>query len=90
MSKIAQEPKRTSADTGGIPSIGLRRALVSESTAAPEREQERDRDTGLIESILDNLPAWAFVALAIAALYLVWASLTVLDKFVNRFPGVAP
>lgn len=63
---------------------------MSETPAASAPGQESERDAGLAESILDNLSAWAFIALAIAALYLVWASLTVLDKFVHPFPGVTP
>jgi len=43
-----------------------------------------------IESVIDNLPAWAFTALAIAALYLVWATITVMDKYAPHLPGVKP
>jgi hypothetical protein len=43
-----------------------------------------------IESVIDNLPAWAFTALAIAALYLVWATITIMDKFAPHLPGVKP
>jgi len=43
-----------------------------------------------IESVIDNLPAWAFTALAIAALYLVWATITIMDKYANHLPGVKP
>lgn len=58
---------------------------------AKTRPGERSRGWGsLIEAVLDNLPAWAFVALAISALYLVWATLVVLEKYVGGLPGVAP
>ncbi len=43
-----------------------------------------------IESVIDNLPAWAFTALAIAALYLVWATITIMDKYAPHLPGVKP
>ena len=43
-----------------------------------------------IESVIDNLPAWAFTALAIAALYLVWATITIMDKYATHLPGVKP
>lgn len=43
-----------------------------------------------VESVIDNLPAWAFTALAIAALYLVWATITVMDKYAPHLPGVKP
>lgn len=51
--------------------------------AAPKRPS-------FIESVIDNLPAWAFTALAIAALYLVWATITVMDKYAPHLPGVKP
>ena len=40
--------------------------------------------------MLDNLPAWAFVALAVSALYLVWATLVILEKYVGALPRVTP
>ena len=43
-----------------------------------------------IESVIDNLPAWAFTALAITALYLVWATITIMDKYATHLPGVKP
>ena len=76
---------------------------VSETTAAPERQPppeaggaseredgEPDDGNRLVESILDNLPAWAFVALAIAALYLVWATLVIVAKYVGGLPSFTP
>lgn len=44
----------------------------------------------LVESMLDNLPAWAFIALAVSALYLVWATLVILEKYVGALPRVTP
>jgi len=44
----------------------------------------------LVESMLDNLPAWAFLALAIAALYMVWATLVIVDKYVGDLPTFVP
>ena len=41
----------------------------------------------LVESMLDNLPAWAFLALAIAALYMVWATLVIVEKYVGDLPS---
>ena len=55
-----------------------------------EADEPPGRPRPLIESILDNLPAWAFVALAISALYLVWATLVIVGKYVGDLPGVAP
>ena len=71
---------------------------------SPERETRQalqgDGDGGcrpgqpegnpLVESMLDNLPAWAFIALAISALYLVWATLVIVSKYVGSLPSFAP
>lgn len=46
------------------------------------------RDTRLTESILDNLPAWTVVALAIGFLYLVWVTLEILSTYVGGIPSV--
>jgi len=51
---------------------------------------EAPKRTSFVESVIDNLPAWAFTALAITALYLVWATITVMDKYANHLPGVKP
>lgn len=40
------------------------------------------------ESIIDNLGAWAFIAAAIALLYMVWATLRILSIYVGTIPGV--
>lgn len=56
--------------------------------AAPEETSEETRTTGLVESLLDNLPAWTVIAAAIAFLYLVWATVEVLSRYVGPLPKV--
>ncbi len=58
------------------------------TTAVPERAEEEARRTGLVEALLDNLPAWTVVAAAIAFLYLVWATLEILSRYVGGIPSV--
>ena len=53
--------------------------------AAPEREP-----ASLVESLLDNLSAWTVVAAAIGLLYLVWATLEILARYVGGVPALAP
>lgn len=53
---------------------------------APDREPR----PSLTELVIDNLPAWAVVAAAISLLYLVWATLEVLDKYTGLIPKVGP
>jgi hypothetical protein len=53
--------------------------------AAPE-----PAPSSLLEAILDNLSAWTVVAAAIGLLYLVWATLEVLHRYVGGVPAVTP
>lgn len=48
----------------------------------------REQRTRLVESLLDNLSAWTVVALTIAVLYLVWATLEILGRYVGDVPSV--
>ena len=51
--------------------------------ATPEELSEDARRTGLVEALLDNLPVWTVVAAAIAFLYLVWATVEILGRYVG-------
>ncbi len=44
----------------------------------------------IVERVLDNLPAWTVVAAAITMLYLVWATIDVLNIYTGDLPSVAP
>ena len=46
--------------------------------------------TALTESLLDSLPAWTVVAAAVALLYLVWATIEILGRYVGPLPSVGP
>ncbi len=47
--------------------------------------------TSFTESILDNLPAWTVVAAGIAFLYIVWATLEILGRYIaGGLPKVTP
>ena len=71
---------------------------MSDSVSRPEgavvTEQEAPRDevrrTSLVEALLDNLSAWAFIALAVAALFMVWATLVIVETYVGELPSVEP
>lgn len=54
----------------------------------PPAADEPGGDTRLTESILDNLSAWTVVALLIGVLYLVWATLEILSKYIGSLPSV--
>jgi hypothetical protein len=58
-------------------------ALHAPAPEIPERPS-------ITESVLDNLSAWTVVAAAISVLYLVWATLEVLDRYVGILPEVGP
>ena len=53
-------------------------------TEAPEETPS----TGLVESLLDNLSAWTVIAAAIAFLYLVWATIEILSRYVGPLAKV--
>lgn len=55
---------------------------------APERDE--GPPTRFVESLLDNLPVWIVLAAAIAFLYLVWATLEILGRYVGGVPKVGP
>lgn len=64
---------------------------VSESDAptASSDAVESSR-TRLVESIFDNLMLWTVLAAAISFLFLVWATLDVLSRYIGWFPKVGP
>lgn len=43
-----------------------------------------------VESILDNLSAWTVIAAAIGLLYLVWATLEILSRYLGHVPSLTP
>ena len=53
-----------------------------------ERGAEDARPSGLVELLLDSLSAWTVLAAAIAFLYLVWATIEILDRYVGVLPKV--
>ncbi len=46
--------------------------------------------TSFVEALLDNLPGWTVVAAAIAFLYLVWATIEILGRYLEGIPSVTP
>jgi hypothetical protein len=68
---------------------------VTESIAtappAPEpAEAELPARTRMVESVLDNLSFWFVVSAAIGLLYLVWATIEILDRYVGGVPKLTP
>ena len=79
------------AKTEGVntgPEAETREALQDDG--APEGPPGGPEGNPLVESILDNLPAWAFIALAVSALYMVWATLVIVGKYVGELPTFVP
>jgi hypothetical protein len=44
----------------------------------------------VVEAILDNLPVWTVIAAGITFLYIVWATLDVLNVYTGDIPGIGP
>ena len=59
---------------------------------APEGPEEtaESRRASLIEAIFDNLSMWTVLAAAISFLYLIWATLDILGRYIGGFPKVGP
>jgi hypothetical protein len=56
--------------------------------AASAEAPDETPATGLVESLLDNLSAWTVIAAAIAFLYLVWATVEILSRYVGPLPKI--
>lgn len=73
---------------------------MSTSTPAPPAvppvaELEAENQTGgrrfsMVESIIDNLSFWTVISAAVGLLYLVWATLEILSRYVGHVPSVTP
>jgi len=44
----------------------------------------------MVEAIMDNLSFWTVIAAAIGLLYLIWATLEILSRYVGHVPSVLP
>ena len=65
-------------------------STTPEPAAPPEEVPAAPPRTTFVESILDNLSAWTVIAAAISFLYLVWATLEILGRYVSGIPKVIP
>lgn len=69
---------------------------MSTTTPAPDAQPTQPEPlaqpqrTSFIEAVLDNLPAWTVIAAAIAFLYLVWMTIEILGRYLERIPPVTP
>jgi hypothetical protein len=68
--------------------LTLRRMTAPTADTAHEETPDETRSTRLVESLLDNLSAWTVIAAAIAFLYLVWATVEILSRYVGPLPKV--
>lgn len=70
--------------------------MVSTTTPAPEGKTPQVDppaevpSTRFVEAVLDNLSAWTVIAAAIAFLYLVWATIEILGRYLEGLPSVTP
>lgn len=44
----------------------------------------------MVEAVFDNLSFWTVISAAIALLYLVWATIEILNRYVGHVPSVLP
>lgn len=79
----AEEVLPVSATTPTAPPPAAATPEPDGSDGAPSR-------FAFVESILDNLSAWTVIAAAIGLLYLVWATIEILNRYVGHVPSVTP
>jgi hypothetical protein len=87
--KIHQEPAGRAPDTPR----NCQRANGGRVTELQPLSHDAERDSTetrgrLVESLLDNLSAWTVIALVIGVLYLVWATIEILSRYVHGIPAV--
>jgi hypothetical protein len=67
------------------------------TTPAPPTAEVLDAPDGgdqhrpsMVESIMDNLSFWTVMSAAIGLLYLVWATIEILNRYIGHLPSVGP
>ena len=58
--------------------------------ATPIPESEDRTRPSMVEAIMDNLSFWTVISAAIGLLYLIWATLEILSRYVGHVPSVLP
>lgn len=61
---------------------------AAESLPDPEGGDRTRPST--VETIMDNLSFWAVISAAIGLLYLIWATLEILSRYVGDVPSMLP
>lgn len=62
--------------------------MSTDPFAPPDDATPEEFDAGVTERVFDNLAAWGFIAVAIAVLYLVWATIEILTQMTGPLPGM--
>jgi hypothetical protein len=56
----------------------------------PDPEGGNRTRPSMVEAIMDNLSFWTVISAAIGLLYLIWATLEILNRYVGHVPSVLP
>ena len=81
--EIERCPRLTTTTPGVPPSVPT--ALDS-----PDPGNGAHVRVGFVEAIFDNLSFWTVISAAIGLLYLVWATLEILSRYVGHVPSMTP
>lgn len=65
-------------------------APPSVPTALESPDSGNGAQSRFVEAIFDNLSFWTLIAAAIGLLYLVWATVEILSRYVGHLPSVTP
>ena len=58
--------------------------------ALPDPEGGDRTRPSTVETIMDNLSFWTVISAAIGLLYLTWATLEILNRYIGDIPSVLP
>jgi hypothetical protein len=78
------EPTREEAMSAAQPSESTPPEPVVDPAPTPLRRPS------VLESVLDNLSVWTVIAAAISFLYIVWATIDVLNVYTGDLPSFGP
>ncbi|HEY8706168.1 MAG TPA: hypothetical protein VIL98_15560 [Gaiellaceae bacterium] len=73
-----------------VPPLTTTTPAVPPALDSPDPGNGAQARVGFVEAIFDNLSFWAVISAAIGLLYLVWATLEILSRYVGHVPSMAP
>ena len=77
-------------DEEEVPTLTTTTPAVPTALDSPDPGNGAHVRVGFVEAIFDNLSFWTVISAAIGLLYLVWATLEILSRYVGHVPSLTP